>query len=319
MSTTALILGGSFIVDSILGDPRNNWHPVVLIGNWISYLQKLLLRANQSATHKQVMGVFLLIFTIVPVYFLIYGLLYCVAFFNNFWLNIFCGALLLSCTISPRSLSEAGREIYNYLQNKDLSNARYKVGWIVGRDTDNLDESEIARATIETIAENITDGIISPLFFMLIGGVPFAFFYRAVNTLDSMVGYKNEQYIDFGKASARFDDLCNFIPARITSLLIIIISFFSDKLNAKAAAQMTWRDARKHPSPNSGYAEAAVAGAIGIRLGGLNYYFGKPSLRAYMGDALQDISAAHILLTIKIMYAVTIAFIILSISILSII
>lgn len=309
MNTTALIICGSFIIDSIFGDPRNSWHPVVLIGNWISFLQKFLLKENHSSRQKQIMGVLLLICTVIPVYLLIYGILYGITFFNSFGLNIFCGSVLLSCTISPRSLSEAGKEIYHYLHDHDLTNARYKVGWIVGRDTANLDESEVARATIETIAENITDGIISPLFFMLIGGVPLAFFYRAVNTLDSMVGYKNDQYMDFGKASARFDDLCNFIPARITSILIIIIALLSDKLNAKAALQMTWRDARKHPSPNSGYAEAAVAGAIGIRLGGLNYYFGKPSLRAYMGDELQTISAEHILGTIKIMYAVTVAFI----------
>lgn len=318
MNTTALIICGGFIVDSIVGDPRNNWHPVVLIGNWISCLQKILLGADHSPRKKQFRGLLLLIFTIVPVYFLLHGILSAITFFESFWLNIFSGAVLLACTISPRSLGEAGKEIYNYLQENDLPNARYKVGWIVGRDTANLDESEVARATIETIAENITDGIISPLFFMLIGGVPLAFCYRAVNTLDSMVGYKNDQYIDFGRASARFDDLCNFIPARLTGILIILISLLFAKLNARAALQMTWRDARKHPSPNSGYAEAAVAGALGIRLGGLNYYFGKASLRAYMGDALEKISAVHILLTIKIMYAVTIAFIFLAISILSI-
>jgi adenosylcobinamide-phosphate synthase len=181
---------------------------------------------------------------------------------------------------------------------------------VVGRDTGRLDEAEVTRATVETVAENITDGIVSPLFFAALGGVPLAFAYRAVNTLDSMVGYKNDRYLAFGWASARFDDLCNYLPARLTAFFLLLAAFLLPGFSARGAAEALMRDARKHPSPNSGYAEATVAGAMGIRLGGCNYYFGQPSWRAYMGEERERLAARHIKKTIAMMYAVTIFFVI---------
>jgi adenosylcobinamide-phosphate synthase len=206
-------------------------------------------------------------------------------------------------------LREAGEEIYGLLRLGNIQAARYKVGWIVGRDTGGLDEAGVARATVETIAENITDGIISPLFFAALGGAPLAFAYRAVNTLDSMVGYKNDRYFDFGWASARMDDLCNYVPARISALLIIWAACCLPACSPGGALRALWRDAGKHPSPNSGYAEATVAGALGIRLGGCNYYFGQPSFRAYLGDAKEKLAARHIKKVIAIMYCATVAFV----------
>jgi adenosylcobinamide-phosphate synthase len=214
------------------------------------------------------------------------------------------GAFLLSFTISPRSLAAAGQEIRRYLLQNNLEQARFKVGWIVGRDTQELDVSEVTRATVETIAENIVDGIIAPLFYFLLGGVPLAYLYRAVNTMDSMVGYKNDKYIAFGMPAAKTDDLFNFIPARITALLIVIAALFL-RYDVKNAYHMVMRDARKHPSPNSGYAEAGVAGALGIRLGGINFYGGIKSFRAYMGDDCQPLAPKHIKQTITMMFLVT--------------
>jgi adenosylcobinamide-phosphate synthase len=189
-----------------------------------------------------------------------------------------------------------------------MEQARYKVGWIVGRDTANLNTAEVTRATVETVAENIVDGIISPLFYAVLGGVPLAFLYRAVNTMDSMIGYKNEKYQDFGMVAARVDDVFNYIPARITGLYIILAAALLKK-DVKGAFQAIKRDAVKHPSPNSGFSEAGVAGALGIRLGGLNYYGGVPSLRAYMGVAKCQLTPIYIEHTIQIMYMVTILFV----------
>lgn len=226
-------------------------------------------------------------------------------------MSMLFNALLLSFTISPRSLAEAGREIHGYLIQGDMENARYKVGWIVGRDTENLSEGEVTRATVETVAENTVDGIISPLFFFLIGGVPLAFLYRAANTMDSMVGYKNDRYLYFGRVAARLDDVLNYIPARITGC-IFVLSAVLLRLDYGNAWRMLRRDASKHPSPNGGWAEAAVAGALQIRLGGYNSYFGRQSFRAYMGEPLKALKAEHIMSCIRMMYTATVLFLLLA-------
>lgn len=300
----------AFIIDCIIGDPKTNWHPVALIGKLISLLEKYLLNLSNISYKKQIFGAILVLCTLTISYGLTYVLLH--FFYDlNKWFGYFFSALILSFTISPRSLAEAGIEIRNALIKHDLLVARYKVGWIVGRDTDKLNVAEITRATVETIAENIVDGIISPLFYFLLGGAPLAALYRTVNTLDSMIGYKNDKYSDFGKFAARTDDCFNFIPARITAILIVLIAFFF-QLNYKKAIKIILRDAKKHPSPNSGYSEAGVAGALNIRLGGLNYYFGIASIRAYMGDEGTILNPEHISKTIYIMYGVSILFILLS-------
>ena len=178
---------------------------------------------------------------------------------------------------------------------------------LLARLAQELGEREITRATVETMAENIVDGIISPLFFAWIGGVPLAFLYRAVNTMDSMVGYRNERYGDFGMAAARTDDVFNYIPARITGILIVLAAFIL-RFDAMGAARAIWRDAAKHPSPNSGISEAGVAGALGVQLGGLNYYGGIASCRATMGESLEELNSAHIPRTASMVYMVTLLF-----------
>jgi adenosylcobinamide-phosphate synthase len=297
----------AFIIDTLIGDPRSSLHPVVMIGNCILFFEKKLLQMQHSPVFKKLNGLLLV--------FLVLGITYgSISFIMKLLTNLhpwgafLGGAILLSFTISPNSLAKAGNEIYQYLLDGDINQARFKVGWIVGRDTDKLDAGEVTRATVETVAESIVDGIISPLFYFAIGGVPLAFLYRAVNTLDSMVGYKNEKYGDFGMAAARVDDVFNYVPARLTALLLLLSSIVL-RYSVTGTVTAIWRDAAKHPSPNSGFSEAGVAGALGIRLGGLNYYGGIASERAYMGEPHNPLVPIHIKQTVRIMYTTTILFV----------
>lgn len=298
---------GAVIIDRLIGDPRTSLHPVVVIGNFIAWLERQLLNKNNSARLKKFAGTVLVVIVLITVYAAAWIILAVLANIHP-WGGYIGGVVLLSFTISPRSLAEAGREIAGYLNDGNMEQARLKVGWIVGRDTAELDIPEVTRATVETVAENIVDGIISPLFYAIIGGVPLACLYRAINTMDSMVGYKNEKYRDFGMVAARVDDIFNYLPARITGLLIIIAAAILG-LDAAGAWRSIKRDAAKHPSPNSGFSEAGVAGALGVRLGGLNYYGGVASQRAHMGEAKIELAPVHIEKTIQIMYIVTTLFI----------
>lgn len=295
----------AFILDCLIGDPRSKFHPVVLIGNLIAWLEKRFYRAEDSNMTKFSMGFLLMLLVLLISYDVAWGVVTAAA--GESWLSYGVQALLLSFTISPRSLAAAGKEIQQYLWADDLAEARKKVGWIVGRDTQSLDASEVTRATVETIAENIVDGIIAPFFFFFLGGVPLAVAYRAANTMDSMLGYKNDKYLYFGRAAARLDDVLNYIPARITGILLVLAAGIL-RLDMKNAWRIMRRDAAQHPSPNGGFPEAATAGALGIRLGGMNSYFGKPHFRAYMGDPLETLAAPHITGAIRLMYTATVLF-----------
>lgn len=304
----------AFLIDALIGDPRSRFHPVVLIGKLILVLEYFLRRDSDSHIKKIFKGGVLVLIVVAVSFSIGKGISILAEMTGSFTAKIFIEALALSFMITPRSLAEAGREIYFLLTMENLPQARYKVGWIVGRDTQNLNEAEITRATVETIAENTVDGIISPLFYFAIGGLPLAVAYRAINTMDSMLGYKNAKYLRFGKVAARLDDVANFIPARITAILFLASALILN-LDFVNAFKMLKRDAAKHPSPNGGYAEATVAGALNIRLGGLNYYFGMPHFRAYMGDPNESLQAPHILAAIRMMYTATIIFLCLSIAI----
>lgn len=302
-----IVLVVAFLIDALIGDPRSKFHPVVLIGNLISILERFLRRDTDNPHKKIVMGGILVIIVVSVTFFIGWIIEFLSKLIPNLATQIFLQALVLSFMISPRSLADAGREIYFLLERENLPLAREKVGWIVGRDTKNLNEAEISRATVETVAENTVDGIISPLFYFAVGGLPLAVAYRAVNTMDSMLGYKNDKYFYFGRVAARLDDVANFIPARLTGILFIGAAIILH-LDYKNAFDMMKRDAKKHPSPNGGWAEATVAGALNIRLGGTNYYFGEPHFRAYMGEPNQILEAAHILGAIRLMYTATILF-----------
>ena len=297
----------AFLADTLIGDPRSRFHPVVLIGGLIASLERSLYHEGDSDSRKLWAGGLLA----VTVLFLVYNLVACLinlaGLFGNEYVTLLIEAVLLSFTISPRSLAAASREIYGYLEKGDLEKARYKVGWIVGRDTDRLSGGEVARATVETVAENTVDGVIAPLFFFVLGGVPLAFMYRAANTLDSMVGYKNNKYLYFGRVSARIDDVLNYIPARITGLLFVVSAAVL-RLDWRNSWKMLLRDADRHPSPNGGWAEASAAGALDIRLGGYNSYFGRESFRAYMGEPIEELAPKHILGCTRLMYTATILF-----------
>jgi adenosylcobinamide-phosphate synthase len=317
ITMTAFVPALAVLADSLIGDPRVKWHPVVLIGNLIASLEQCLLRSDRSPLRKVFAGGLLVSVVLVVSYLAVWLILKGLYYLHPF--AAYAGSVvIMAFTISPRSLAEAGIEIRNYLRKDDLEQARYKVSWIVGRDTAELDIPEVTRATVETVAENIVDGVISPLFYAFLGGAPLAFLYRAANTMDSMIGYKNEKYRDFGMLAARLDDILNYIPARITGILIIIAAAIL-RLDAGGAVMAIRQDAAKHPSPNSGFAEAGVAGALGICLGGLNYYGGVPSHRAYMGQGRVSLEPGHITDAIKILYSVTWLFTLLATSIILVI
>ncbi|WP_196594072.1 adenosylcobinamide-phosphate synthase CbiB [Pectinatus sottacetonis] len=319
MITSAIIVICAFIIDTIIGDPNSKYHPVAVMGRLVGILDSLLYRKKANDPVKLVLGLILSIICLSTAYWLTRGIIWGMELLKfNWWIKIFLDAVILSFMISPKSLMQAGLGVINNLIHDDIEAAREKVHYIVGRDVNNMDEAEMVRATIETIAENTTDGIISPLFFFFIGGLPLAVLYRMANTLDSMVGYKNDRYLYFGRASARIDDILNLIPARIAGILIVISAAILH-FDYKNAWKIMKRDAKKHPSPNGGFTEASVAGALNIRLGGQNYYFGKPHFRAYMGDPYQKLCARHIVSAIQLMYTATVLFIALVIILLPIV
>ena len=295
---------GALLLDTLVGDPRSKYHPVVLIGNCIFFYEHLLYKKNTIPRNQILLGISTVLLVLMTVMLIVTGLLFIggtIHPIGYFIVSLLC----LYIAISPRCLAEAGIEIANLLRKQDISEARRKVGWIVGRKTSELDESEITRATIETVAENTVDGIISPLFWFVLLGPWGAIGYRAINTMDSMLGYKNDRYLYFGRFAARLDDVVNYIPARITCVLFVIASFLCGK-DWKHAIRIATRDAHKHPSPNGGYAEAPVAGALHIRLGGQNVYHDKVTFRAYMGDPITSMVGKHIYQTIYLMYTVSI-------------
>jgi len=299
----------AFLLDCIIGDPKSSWHPVVLMGKMISFWERLFYHPEDRDSRKFAWGAVLVLLVLWLTYAVAEGIMLLSYKIPWSFGSTAVGALMLSFAIAPKSLAKAGKELYGLLLAGDMTEARRKVGWIVGRDTDKLDEPEIARATVETIAENTTDGIIAPLFFFVLGGVPLAMVYRAANTMDSMIGYKNDKYLYFGRAAARLDDVLNYIPARITAVLFIFAAWILG-YDYKFAYRMMLRDAKKHPSPNGGYAEATVAGALHVRLGGYNSYFGQQHFREYMGEPLETLGIKHIMGAIRLMYTATVMFII---------
>ena len=227
----------------------------------------------------------------------------------NFYLGVIFESVMSYFIIAPKCLYKESMKIYKELKNNNIKNARVYLSYIVGRDTENLEEEKIIKATVETISENLSDGVIAPLIFLAIGGVPLGMVYKAINTLDSMVGYKNEKFIYFGKFSARLDDVVNFIPARFSAMLMIISSFIA-KLNFKNAIKIYIRDRYNHLSPNSAHTEAVCAGALEIQLGGTSTYKGKVVEKKTIGYNIRKANIEDILLANKLMYISTIIFII---------
>jgi adenosylcobinamide-phosphate synthase len=286
LSSSAALLIGAFLVDLAVGDPRWLPHPVVMMGKIISHGERLSLSGN--ARRDFLLGMTLSLFLILLSAAVALGL---VALFDllPLWLSFSATAALASTTLATRSLLAAVKLIEAPLRAGDLVAAREKLGRIVGRETADLTEDKALRASLESLSESTCDGIVAPLFYLFLGGVPLAIAYKAVSTLDSMIGYRTERYFYFGKFAARLDDAMNFIPARLTAMFLIIAAI-AVHLNPSRALRIAWRDHANHLSPNAGYPEAALAGAFGIRLGGPSVYFGKEVCKPYMGDDLQPVS-----------------------------
>ncbi|WP_340372506.1 adenosylcobinamide-phosphate synthase CbiB [Peribacillus sp. FSL E2-0218] len=286
----------AFFLDLIIGDPPNWPHPVKWIGTMISKLD----RTFNEGVHKKRNGLFMLAIVLTTVL-LLTGLSVYLAYLIHPLAGIIWEAAVISTTIAQKGLKQAGMEVCRPLNERDFPEARLKLSYIVGRDTDMLDESEIVRGTVETVAENTSDGVTAPLFWAAVGGAPLAMVYRAINTCDSMVGYNNNKYGQFGWASAKLDDIANYLPSRLTGFLMLVCSKSSHH-DLQGRWRILFSDAKKHPSPNSGWCEAAVAAILGVQLGGLNMYKGVVSDRARMGVPLVPLEAKHIPKTIAIMH-----------------
>ncbi|WP_019639279.1 adenosylcobinamide-phosphate synthase CbiB [Paenibacillus fonticola] len=308
MTAAWWVLPVAYALDRLLGDPRWLPHPVVGMGKAIAAIEAAIRRLVKPRAHRAA-GLLLPLLVAGGSFAVTWAVLRLLAQVSP-WLAALAEAALIATTIAAKGLRDAGMEVCGHLRRGDMPAARRALGMIVGRDTAQLPEPEVARGAVETVAENIVDAVISPLFFALLGGAPLAMAYRAVNTLDSMVGYKNEKYIDLGWASARLDDIANYIPARLSALLLIAAAWLL-RFNAKGAAAMVRRDASSHPSPNSGYPESAVAGALGVRLGGENSYHGVVSFRAYMGDKTRELEADDIPKTSRMLFVVSDMFVLL--------
>lgn len=305
------MLLAAIVVDWLIGDPSRIPHPVILIGKWIHRLERWLTGGNkEQAAHRsapavqRMKGVLLTAITVATSFVLMWALLE-VARLVHPWLGYALNTWFISTTIAIKGLKDAAIQVYEPLQAGRIEEARTYTGYIVGRDTERLDESEITRATVETVAENTVDAVVSPLFYALLGAAPLAMLYRATNTLDSMVGYRNATYRYFGWASARWDDVMNWIPARITGLLLVLAALGTRGCSARRALAAIRSFARQHPSPNSGIPESAVAGALGIELGGTNVYAGVQSERARMGWPLRPRTGQDILSAVRLLYRVS--------------
>ncbi|MGO1477806.1 adenosylcobinamide-phosphate synthase CbiB [Senegalia sp. (in: firmicutes)] len=306
--TEVFILLSAIILDFLFGDPYNIPHPIIYIGKLISYVEE---RIRKSNTDLKKGGALLLILVLSTVFISISLILFLANVIHPIFKTLIT-IYLLYTSLAAKCLKDEGIKIYKVLKEKDIKKARLLISYLVGRDTEKLEEDEITRATIETIAENTIDGVLAPIFYIFIGfllGMPvqFVFLYKAINTLDSMVGYINEKYKDIGYFSAKVDDLVNFIPARIGAVFMILGGF---KYDMKNGFKILIRDRLNHKSPNAAYPESAVAGLLNIQIGGENIYFGEKIYKPTIGDKNRKIIIEDIKRTINIMYISEILFVV---------
>ena len=284
----------AYVLDLIFGDPQNVVHPVQVIGKIISAGEKVLLRKKYKFLAGAVLNIFTVSITYTSMYLISKSVKISVFF-------MIIEIYLMYTIFSINSLAREGNRVYRILKEGDIEKARKDLSYLVSRDTEMMDEKMIIRSTMETISENTVDGIVAPMFYMFLGGMPLAMAYKAINTLDSMVGYKNEKYMDFGKFSAKVDDAVNFIPARITGILIVLASMILG-YDYKNSLKIFIRDRKNHSSPNSAHSEASVAGALGVQFGGKVSYFGKEIDKPTIGDKTKEFELEDIRKNIRIMY-----------------
>ncbi|MBI6871176.1 adenosylcobinamide-phosphate synthase CbiB [Clostridium aciditolerans] len=290
----------AILIDWIIGDPHWFPHPIIYIGKLIAYLEKKGRKLCKTDAGIKAFGglivvVVALISFIIPFFILAITK-------HVLWLYHVLNVMIIWTTLAAKCLSSEAKKVYYALKNNDLEDARIKLSYIVGRDTKSLGDKEIIRADVETVAENAADGVIAPLFYAIIGGAPLAMMYKAINTMDSMLGYMNEKYKHIGFFPAKVDDVANLIPARLTGLLICIVAFIV-KGNPIESFKIMIRDRKNHKSPNCAYPEGAAAGAMRIQLGGTNIYFGEVVYKPTIGDKKLELSFEHINDCIKLMYA----------------
>lgn len=293
----AVILG--VILDVLIGDPHGIPHPICWIGNLISYLTKKWNKGSKTA--RRFKGALMVLVVVIVPTAITVGVL-ALSYHVNFYLGIGVEAILCCYMLAATSLKKESKKVYTDLEAENLEQARYDLSMIVGRDTKDLSEEGVIKAAVETVAENTSDGIIAPLFYMLFFGASAGVFYKSINTMDSMVGYKNETYMDYGRVAARLDDVANYIPSRIAAISMILASPLLG-FSGKNAFYIWKRDKRKHESPNSAQTESVCAGALGIKLAGPAYYFGEYHKKEYIGDELRKIERKDILRSHRLMYA----------------
>lgn len=300
LSILAVVLG--FVLDLLIGDPHWLYHPIRLVGALISALEKLLRGVfPKNKNGELTAGIFLLALTAGITTVCAWGLLYLAGRIHP-WVRFALETVMCYQLLATKALKDETMKVYTALSRGDLKQARYAVSMVVGRDTEVLDETGVTKAAVETVAENASDGVIAPLLFLAIGGAPLGFFYKAVNTMDSMVGYKNDKYLYFGRAAARFDDVLNYIPARLSGALMSAAASFCG-LDAGNAWKIFLRDRRNHSSPNSAHTEAAAAGALHIQLAGNAYYFGKLYEKPTIGDPDRPVEYEDIRRVNRLLYA----------------
>lgn len=302
LSLYACIIG--FMLDLLMGDPE--WmffHPIRLIGKMIMWGEKMLRRfCGKSERGQMFAGMILVIMVSLTSSLIPLLILYACNLVHPLCKlaveSIFCYFLL-----ATKSLKVESMKVYKALATGDLNQGRKAVSMIVGRDVDCLDEEGVAKAAVETVAENTSDGILAPMFYMILGGASLGFFYKAINTMDSMIGYKNEAYLYFGRVAAKTDDVVNYIPSRLCAMFMILVSFLVPKFSGRDAIRIYKRDRRKSTSPNAGQTEAVCAGAMRIKLLGDAYYFGKLHKKATIGDAIEEVTIKKIVDVNQLLYA----------------
>jgi len=308
LSPFALIC--AYVLDLVLGDPQWLPHPVRFIGRLITLLENFFRGLGTTTSWLKVSGIMLALIICLTTFWVTFFLIHWAGNLSRM-AGFACCVFLGYTTLATRDLHAETRKVLQSLAAGNIPHARKELSFLVGRDTAQLAEPEILRALVETIAENISDGVIAPLFYLGLGGPPAAMTYKAINTLDSMVGYRNERYRYIGWASAKLDDAVNFIPARLSGMLIVISAFLLRR-PWKDALRILWRDRRKHESPNSAWPEAAMAGTLGVQLGGLNYYFGQPSQKPFIGDPRKKLDLGQVREAWKVLYLSSLAMLLFS-------
>ncbi|MFQ8689266.1 MAG: adenosylcobinamide-phosphate synthase CbiB [Blautia sp.] len=308
-----IALCAGFVLDLWLGDPRWLYHPVCVIGNWIGFLEKKLRKCfPETPAGEKRAGVLLVALVLLASGGIPLGILW-LLYRWSFWAGLAVETFWCYQLLAGKSLRVESMRVYRAFSQGTLEDAQYAVSRIVGRDTKSLTEEGVVKATVETVAENTSDGVIAPMFYMALGGLPLMFLYKGINTMDSMVGYKNDRYLYFGRCAAKLDDAANYLPARLSGWLMVAASFLcrGEKSGAsdfsgfdgKNAKKIYLRDRRNHASPNSAQTESAMAGALGIQLAGNASYFGKVYEKPTIGDPIRPVEREDIPRANRLLYA----------------